>query len=738
MDETLTNTSSTVKSPPNINKGVYKQQGISTVKVRIPCCFRCKIVRSQWEPAERFFNNSTTGTGFPMEETDCCIDCKLKVLAGVLPKTEEGEEAIEKGIKMNLLSAENISKSYSEKKLLSKINLGINDGDKIGLIGVNGTGKTTLLKIIAGVEKADEGVVIRGNSVRIEYLPQNPDFDPEATVLEQVFKGNSVIMKLIREYEETIRSQDASSDRISQLAHEIELMNAWNLESEARTILTKLGVSDFNAKIGTLSGGQKKRIALAAALVNPSELLILDEPTNHLDNDAIDWLEQYLNKRNGALLMITHDRYFLDRVTNQIIELDNGNLYLYKGNYSYFVEKKIEREEIEGANEKKRKSLLRKELAWIKKGAKARTTKQKARIDRFEKLSEQTGNEMVEKLQISVASSRLGKKIIELEQISKSFDGTKVIDNFNFTLLRNDRVGIVGPNGSGKTTLLNIICGRVEPDSGKVEVGETVKIGLYSQEIQHIDGSLRVIEYIKEGAEFLSTAEGHKISASQMLERFLFPPALQWTLIERLSGGEKRRLNLLRVLMEAPNILLLDEPTNDLDIETLTILEDYLESFKGAVIAVSHDRYFLDRMAEKIFSFEGNGNIVQYPGNYSDFKEKSSSNCQNSFNKKVDKVKETADKKYNMPGKADPEKKKEKPLKFSFKEQIEFAEIDSKIAEIEDKIKQTNGKINEAVADYVLLQQLLIEKEDLEEQLQEKLERWVYLNELAEKISKRK
>lgn len=645
------------------------------------------------------------------------------------------KRATEKGIKMILLSAENVSKSYSEKKLLCNINFGINEGDKIGLIGINGTGKTTLLKIIAGVEKADEGGVIRGNSVSIEYLPQNPDFAPEATVLEQVFKGNSGIMQLIREYEEAIGSQDTSSEKISRLAHDMDVMNAWNLESEARIILTKLGVSDFNAKMGTLSGGQKKRIALAAALVNPSELLILDEPTNHLDNDTIDWLEQYLNKRKGSLLMITHDRYFLDRIVNQIIELDTGNLYSYKGNYSYFLEKKIEREEIEGAIEKKRQRLLRKELVWIKKGAKARTTKQKARIDRFDKLSEQTGDGMAEKLQISVASSRLGKKTIELEHISKSFNDIRVLNNFSFILQRNDRVGIVGPNGCGKTTLLNIIGGRVAPDSGKVEVGETVKIGLYSQEIQPIDGILRVIEYIKEGAEYLTTAEGHKISAAQMLERFLFPPALQWSPIEKLSGGEKRRLNLLKILMEAPNILLLDEPTNDLDIETLAVLEDYLEDFKGAVIAVSHDRYFLDRMAEKIFSFEGNGNIVQYPGNYSDFKEKSS---QNNFNKTVDKVKEVVDKKANISDKTVPEKKKEKPLKFSFKEQKEYAEIDDIIAELEGKISSMKLKIDEAAADYILLQQLLIEKEDLENKMQEKLERWVYLNELAEKISKGK
>ena len=475
---------------------------------------------------------------------------------------------------MILLNAENVSKSYTEKALLSNISFGINEGDKVGLIGINGTGKSTLLKIAAGVEKPDQGQVIKGNAVRIAYLPQNPDYNVEATVLDQVFEGSSALLKLISEYTAAIGSRNVSSARVAKLAEEMDKRNAWNLESEARTILTKLGIEDFNAPIGSLSGGQKKRVFLAAALVNPSDLLILDEPTNHLDNEAISWLEQYLNKRKGALLMITHDRYFLDRVVNQIIELDSGRLYAYQGNYSYFLQKKLEREEMQEASEKKKQRLLRKELAWLKKGAKARTTKQKARIDRFNKLSAAIEDQKHEKLRISAASSRLGKKTIELEQVSKSFAHNLLIQNFSFILSRNDRVGIIGPNGCGKTTLLNILGGRVKPDSGRVEVGETVKIGLYSQELQPIDGGIRVIEYIKEGAEFLSTAEGYQVSAAQMLERFLFPPALQWSLIEKLSGGEKRRLHLLRILMEAPNILLLDEPTNDLDIETLTILED--------------------------------------------------------------------------------------------------------------------------------------------------------------------
>lgn len=665
----------------------------------------------------------------------------MKVLPGILPNNKsDGPDrttSIEKGSKMILLSAENISKSYSEKKLLSNINLGISDGDKIGLIGVNGTGKTTLLKIIAGVERQDEGWIIKGNSVGVEYLSQNPNFDPEATVLEQVFKGNAPIIKLVRDYEEAIRSQIPSSERLMRLTRDMDAMDAWNFESEARTILTKLGISDFGAKIGSLSGGQKKRIALAAALVNPSNLLVLDEPTNHLDNTAIDWLEQHLNKRKGAVLMVTHDRYFLDRVANQIIELDNGSLYSYKGNYSYFLEKKLEREENEVAGERKRQSLLKKELAWIKRGAKARSTKQKARIDRFNNLSEKEQHQDREKLQISVAFSRLGKKTIELEHVTKSFGENRVIDDFTFILSRNDRIGIVGPNGCGKTTLINIILGRLKPDSGRVEVGETVKIGLYAQEIQDMDSSLRVIEYIKEEAEYLSTAEGHKISASQMLERFLFPPSLQWTLIGKLSGGEKRRLNLLRVLMSGPNILLLDEPTNDLDIETLVVLEDYLEDFKGAVIAVSHDRYFLDRMSERIFSFEGNGKIVQYTGNYSDFKEKSNCARENggSHNMAV-KASTTLDK--NSNSKSDHEKQKDRPLRFTFHEQKEYAAIDDIIAELEGKLKIISAKINESAADYVLLQQLVIEKETLEKELNEKMERWVYLNEKAEHMARGK
>lgn len=634
---------------------------------------------------------------------------------------------------MNLISAENISKSYSEKQLINNINLGINEGDKIGLIGINGAGKSTLLKLIAGVEVPDDGRIIKGNSIRIEYLSQNPYFDPDATIIEQVFKGDSPVMKLIREYEEAMQKSEASNEKITKLSHDMDIMNAWSIESEAKAVLSKLGVSDFKAKVGTLSGGQRKRIALAGALISPSELLILDEPTNHLDNDTIDWLEQYLNKRKGALLMITHDRYFLDRVVNEIIELDRGSLYLYKGNYSNFLEKKLEREEMEAANEKKRQSLFKKELAWIRRGVKARTTKQKARIDRFEKLSEQTLDVSSDKVEISVGSSRLGKKVIELEHIAKAFGNKVLIDDFSYILLRNDRVGIVGPNGSGKSTFMNIIAGKLMPDSGVVDIGETVKVGLYSQETYHMDDNLRVIDYIKEAAEYIENAEGYKITASQMLERFLFPPAQQWTPIAKLSGGEKRRLYLLRVLMETPNVLLLDEPTNDLDIQTLAILEDYLEDFQGAVIAVSHDRYFLDRMAEKIFFFDGNGKVTPYTGNYTDFKEIHDIEETNVINNTVDKAKENVNKKLEAV-----DKKKEKPLKFSYKEQKEYEQIDEIVADIESKIEEVEIKINSSSSDYSLLQELLAEKEALEKELEEKMERWVYLNELAERIAEAK
>ena len=525
---------------------------------------------------------------------------------------------------MNLMTLENISKSYSEKTLLQNISLGINEGEKIGLIGVNGTGKSTLLKIIAGAEEAESGTITKANKVRVEYLPQNPEYDEEATVLEQVFKGTSAEMKLLGEYEEVLEKINTSYDenlnkKLLSLQEKIDALNLWDLESEAKTVLTKLGINDYTQKIKELSGGQRKRVSLASALITPCELLILDEPTNHLDNNTIDWLEEYLNASKFSLLMITHDRYFLDRVTNRIIELDKGRLFSYDGNYSLFLEKKMERIAIESSMEEKRQNLIRTELAWVKRGAKARTTKQKARLQRFDELTNREVITPDERMDISVGSSRLGNKIIEIHNISKTFGDKTVINNLEYTLTRHDRIGIIGKNGQGKSTLIKILNGELTPDSGEIEIGETVKIGCFTQDDAHMDLSMRAIDYVKEASDYIETADGTKISASQMCERFLFNSTMQYTLIGKLSGGERRRLHLLKTLMLAPNVLLLDEPTNDLDIETLNRLEDYLDEFKGVVISVSHDRYFLDRICNKIFDYEGNGNIHIFTGNYSDY-----------------------------------------------------------------------------------------------------------------------
>lgn len=633
---------------------------------------------------------------------------------------------------MNLITIENIIKNYGDKNLLNSISLGINEGDKIGLIGLNGTGKSTLLKIIAGVEQEDSGTIIKGNKVRIEYLSQNPEYNFESTVLQQVFKGNSEEMALLREYEEVLEKVNLGdldlSNKLISLQSKIDNLNLWQLESEAKTVLTKLGIFEFNKKIGQLSGGQRKRVALASALITPCELLILDEPTNHMDSDTIQWLEEYLNARKGALFMITHDRYFLDRVTNRIIELNNGNLYFYEGNYSTFLEKKVEREELEEAAQRKRESLYRKEYAWIKRGAKARSTKQKARIDRFEKLKEEMVVTKEDDLKLSVVGSRLGNKIIELKDINKSYE-TKVIKDFSYILLKNDRIGIVGPNGAGKTTLMKIVSGEINADSGILEVGETVKIGFFSQENYHLDENMRVIEYIREIGEFLPLANGEKISASQMLERFLFTPEKQYTYIGKLSGGEKRRLYLLKVLMGAPNVLLFDEPTNDLDITTLTILEDFLDGFNGPIITVSHDRYFLDRICNKIFSYEGNGNIKILNGNYSDYLSLKEENQLSNI--VVEKKEKPIDKKKEKP-------KNDKKLKFSFNEQKEFDEIDTVIENLEDRISAIEEDLAKYVTDFVKLQELMKEKEELALKLEEKYERWTYLNELAEEIERQK
>ena len=639
---------------------------------------------------------------------------------------------------MNLITLENISKSYSEKILANNISLGINEGEKIGLIGVNGTGKSSFLKIVAGVEEPDEGTVTKGNRVRIEYLAQTPDYDDNATVLEQVFKGNSEEMRILREYEELLEKIDKGevkendSERLIKLQGKIDALNLWDMESEAKNVLTKLGITNFEEKVGNLSGGQKKRIMLAAALITPCELLILDEPTNHLDNETISWLEEYLNSRKGALLMITHDRYFLDRVTNRILELDRGRLFSYDGNYSVFLEKKMERIAIEKASEEKRQNLMRKELAWVRRGAKARTTKQKARLQRFDELVNQEGFIENENIEISVMGTRLGKKIIEIEHLNKSFGDKKIVDDFNYIVLRSDRIGIVGPNGIGKSTLMGMIEGKVAPDSGEIIKGETVKIACFSQEDTHMHPEMRAIDYIKEAGEYLQTATGERITASQMCEKFLFNGTLQWTMIGMLSGGERRRLHLLRVLMEAPNVLLLDEPTNDLDIETLNRLEDYLDDFGGVVITVSHDRYFLDRICNKIFSYEGNGKIDIYTGNYGDYLLSKEEEVVNNKQKEV-----AVDKNKKEPS-VDKNKNKGKVLKFSFKEQREFETIDEEIMTLEEKIEELDSLMAKHASEYGRLQELMEEKAKVEEELAFKYERWEYLNELAAQIEENK
>ncbi|MHC6180167.1 ABC-F family ATP-binding cassette domain-containing protein [Clostridium sp. JNZ X4-2] len=637
---------------------------------------------------------------------------------------------------MNLLTAENISKSYSEKILLDNISLGINEGDKIGIIGVNGTGKSTLLKILSGFETPDKGRIIRANKSELGYLPQNSDFNnsSETTVLEQIFRGSSPVMKLLREYKTILRLIKKDPDNVKlqnqifNLNSKMEAENTWEIENQAKIILTKLGIVDFDAKISTLSGGQKKRIALASALITPSNILILDEPTNHLDDETIEWLEEFLISHKGALLMVTHDRFFLDKITNRILELHNGNLYSYTGNYSTFLEKKAERLERENSDERKRESLIKKELAWIRRGAKARSTKQKARIQRFEQLTNEESISDNSKLDMDIKSSRIGKKVINIDNISKSFGDKTIIKNFSYNILNNDRIGIIGPNGCGKSTLMNILAKKILPDSGSIDIGETIKIGYYSQGISNMDMNQRVIEYIRGTSEYAATAEGEKISASAVLEKFLFQPSVQWTPLGKLSGGERRRLYLLKVLMEYPNLLLLDEPTNDLDIETLTILEDYIQNFKGAVVAVSHDRYFLDKIVNKIFAFEGQGQISQYTSSYFYFRQ-----IQKKKQKEVSKenIKKVIEKK-------DYTQHQKKKLKFTYKEQLEFSEIDGIIENLEKSISQKETEIGQISSDYMRLEELTAEKDGLEKELNEKMDRWTYLNELNEKIQENK
>ncbi|MGN7938572.1 ABC-F family ATP-binding cassette domain-containing protein [Virgibacillus sp. 6R] len=626
---------------------------------------------------------------------------------------------------MSILQVENLYKTYGDKVLFDHISFTIEEKQRIGLIGVNGTGKSTLLKVIARIESADEGEITHANSMRVEYLPQDPELTEGLTVLEQIYYGDAEIMKVMREYElalselELDPENEAKLKYLMQMQQKMDEHDAWEANTVAKTVLTKLGINDFSKQVTHLSGGQKKRVAIAKALIQPADLLILDEPTNHLDNETIEWLEGFLSGYRGSILLITHDRYFLNRVTNQIFELDQGKLYTYSGNYEVFLEKKAERETNAEQAETKRQNLLRRELAWIRRGAKARSTKQKARIDRFEELKEQKGPAAKKDLDFAIGSTRLGKKVIELEHISKSYDGKTLISDFSYLVTPGERLGIIGPNGSGKSTLLNIIAGRIPADQGTIEVGETVKIGFYTQEHEEMDENLRVVEYIKETAEIVHTLDGQIITAEQMLERFLFPRSAQWTYIRKLSGGERRRLYLLKVLMEEPNVLFLDEPTNDLDTQTLSVLEDYLDQFPGVVLTVSHDRYFLDRVVEHLIVFEQNGQILRFQGSYTDYME-------DARLKEMMQEKETPKEK--------PSHKKEKKKRLSYKEQQEWEQIEDVIAGLEQRKEQLEQEIADAGSDFGKVQELYKEQEEVDKKLEETMERWEELSLLVEEI----
>ncbi len=615
---------------------------------------------------------------------------------------------------MNLVTIEHLTKSYTERLLFDDTSFSINEGEKIGLIGVNGTGKSTLLKIVAGLEDTDSGSVVRGRSLYIRYLPQIPEFTEGDTVLESVMREN---------------------------AGETHYSSPDEMQATARSMLNKLGITEHDALTSTLSGGQRKRVALASVLLSTADLLILDEPTNHLDSGMADWLEEYLKAFRGALLMITHDRYFLDSVAGRIVELDKGKLYSYQANYEGFLSLKAERMEMAEASERKRQAILRNEIAWMQRGARARSTKQKAHIQRYEELRDQKGPEYDRNVELESIASRLGRTTVEVKDLCKAYGDKVLIKDFTYIFLKNDRVGIIGPNGSGKSTLMKMLAGWVEPDSGTIQIGQTVKMGYFSQENEAMDESLRVIDYIKNVAEYVKTKDG-SISASQMLERFLFPSGMQYTIIGRLSGGERRRLYLLRILMEAPNVILLDEPTNDLDIQTLTILEDYLDTFPGIVIAVSHDRYFLDRVVNRIFAFEGQGKVSQYEGGFTDYQIAWSARH----------PRETGEQKGGRGGDSDGSGSGlsvnrnnwkqsaggEKKRKLSFKEQREWETIEADIADLEQSIGDLEREIGKSATNYTRLNELMEEKSAREAQLEEKMERWMYLNELVEQIEAQK
>lgn len=620
---------------------------------------------------------------------------------------------------MNLLSLENITKAYTERVLLDGASFFLQEGEKVGIIGINGTGKSTLLKLAAGLEEPDTGSCTKANHVVIRYLPQTPEFDDSCTVWEHVEK-------------------------------KISESTQWDMEGEAKSMLQTLGIVRLEQKISELSGGQRKRLALAEILMQPCDILVLDEPTNHLDHAMAAWLEDYLKRWRGSLIMVTHDRYFLDSVSNRIVEIDKGKIYSYDTNYSGFLELKAQREEMEAATERKRQSILRVELEWVKRGARARSTKQKARLERYEEMKNQHGPQSDGQVSMSSITTRMGNTTIEIDGISKSYGGHTFIRDFSYIFLKNDRVGFVGTNGCGKTTLMKLLAGREEPDSGSIKVGQTIRIGYYSQEIEtskeagiaYMDPKMRVIDYIRETAEFVRTEDG-LISASAMLERFLFPPQAQYSLIGKLSGGERRRLNLLRVLMESPNVLILDEPTNDLDISTLTILEDYLDHYQGIVIVVSHDRYFLDRTVNRIFAFEADGVLRQYEGGYTDYALKAGESAQCNLSVQDGIISsaaggtEGADTGNEAGGRAAYENyraNRERKLKFSYKEKQEYETIEQDILDLEEKLESLDAEMAANATNSKRLSELAAEREQTEADLEHKMERWEYLEELAEKI----
>jgi ATP-binding cassette subfamily F protein uup len=626
---------------------------------------------------------------------------------------------------MKIISIEHVTKSYGEKTLFLDLSFTIAEKERVGLIGVNGTGKSSLLKIIAGIDQPDEGEIILPKDYSISYSAQKPDLTPELTILEQIYAGDAPVFRLLREHETTLSllhkdpENQALQDKLFKQQKEMDALNAWDVSTNAKTILTKLGIEDFAEMVGNLSGGQKKRVALAQVLIQSPDLLILDEPTNHLDYESVKWLEDYLSRYSGAILLVTHDRYFLDRVTNRVFELDGGNLYNYKGNYSAFLEAKALREEQETATIEKQKNLFRRELEWIRRGAQARSTKQKARIQRFEKLDENlSAVKTRENLDMSLKGSRLGKQVFELKEASKRFDNQVILKQFNLLVKPGDRIGIIGKNGTGKSTLLNILAGNIPLDSGERIIGQTVKVAYYTQESEDMDENKRMIEYLKEAAEVVETSDGKTLSAAQMLERFLFPPYTHGTPIRKLSGGEKRRLYLLKILMHEPNVLLLDEPTNDLDTQTLTVLEDYLEDFSGVVITVSHDRYFLDKVAEQLLVLNGEGHIDSFYGNYTEFLEKQ---VQTSVGIKKEEVKKPA---------LSQEKAKKK--RMTYKEQKEFETIEDDIAAVEARLEELADELNRAGSDFEKVQKLAEEEQELNEKLEYMIERWTYLTELSE------